>query len=89
MTGGTSAAAPIFASVVNLINEERIKVGKGPVGFVNPVLYANPEVLNDITNGSNPGCGTDGFSASKGWDPLTGLGTPNYMKMLDLFMGLP
>jgi tripeptidyl-peptidase-1 len=89
LTGGTSAAAPIFASVVNLINEERIKVGKGPVGFVNPVLYANSGVLNDITNGSNPGCGTNGFDASKGWDPLTGLGTPDYPRMLDLFMSLP
>ncbi|KAL5374438.1 hypothetical protein DPSP01_011967 [Paraphaeosphaeria sporulosa] len=89
MTGGTSAAAPIFASVVNIINEERIKVGKGPVGFINPVLYANPEVLNDIKNGSNPGCGTNGFDASKGWDPLTGLGTPDYPRMLDLFLSLP
>ncbi|KAL5409468.1 hypothetical protein PMIN03_005912 [Paraphaeosphaeria minitans] len=89
MTGGTSAAAPIFASVVNMINEERIKIGKGPVGFINPVLYASPEVLNDIKNGSNPGCGTNGFDASKGWDPLTGLGTPDYPRMLDLFMSLP
>ncbi|KAL1595200.1 hypothetical protein SLS60_009888 [Paraconiothyrium brasiliense] len=89
LTGGTSASTPIFASVINLINEERIKAGKGPVGFVNPVLYAHPEVLNDITNGTNPGCGTDGFAASKGWDPATGLGTPNYPKMLDLFMSLP
>jgi tripeptidyl-peptidase-1 len=39
-------------------------------------------------NGSNPGCGTDGFYAVKGWDPVTGLGTPNYPKMLRLFMGL-
>lgn len=89
LTGGTSAATPIFASVINLINEERLKAGKGPVGFVNPVLYAHPEVLNDITNGTNPGCGTKGFSASKGWDPATGLGTPNYPRMLDLFMSLP
>jgi tripeptidyl-peptidase-1 len=59
------------------------------VGFVNPVLYANPDILNDITKGSNPGCGTDGFSAVTGWDPATGLGTPNYPKMLKLFMSLP
>lgn len=89
MTGGTSAAAPIFASVVNLINEERIKAGKGPVGFMNPVLNANPGVLNDIKNGSNLGCDINGFEASKGWDPVTGLGTPDYPRMLDLFMSLP
>lgn len=38
--------------------------------------------------GSNPGCGEAGFSCAKGWDPVTGLGTPNYPAMLDLFMGL-
>lgn len=82
-------SAPIFASLLNRIVDERIKVGKGPLGFVNPVLYENPQVLNDITNGTNPGCGTNGFSAAKGWDPVTGLGTPNYPKMLDLWLSLP
>jgi tripeptidyl-peptidase-1 len=86
---GTSASAPTFASIINRINEERIKVGKGSVGFVNPTLYKNPGVLNDITDGSNPGCGTQGFKAVKGWDPVTGLGTPNFGKMKDLFMSLP
>lgn len=65
--GGTSASAPIFASVINRINEERIAVGKGPVGFINPTLYAHPEALNDITNGTNLGCGDGGFPAVKGW----------------------
>ena len=50
-SGGTSASTPIFASVVNRIIEERIAKGKGPIGFLNPTLYAHPEVLNDITNG--------------------------------------
>jgi tripeptidyl-peptidase-1 len=87
--GGTSAATPIFASIVNLINEERIAAGKSPVGFINPVLYQNPGVLNDITNGTNPGCGVNGFPAVVGWDPSSGLGTPNYPKMLQLFLSLP
>lgn len=87
--GGTSASSPIFASLVNRIVEERLKIGKGPLGFINPVLYQHPEVLNDIKNGSNPGCGTNGFDAVEGWDPVTGLGTPNYEKMLDLFLSLP
>ena len=89
LSGGTSASTPIFASIVNRINEERLKKGKKPVGFMNPTLYQHPEVLNDITNGTNPGCWTDGFSAVKGWDPVTGLGTPNYPKMLDLYLRLP
>ena len=45
--------------------------GKGPVGFVNPTLYMFPHVLTDITNGTNVGCGTEGFSAIKGWVFLT------------------
>lgn len=71
------------------INEQRYIVGKGPVGFVPPVLYANPWALNDITNGTNVGCGSQGFHAAKGWDPATGLGTPNYPRMLELFLSLP
>ncbi|KAI6361932.1 hypothetical protein MCOR25_006355 [Pyricularia grisea] len=86
---GTSASTPVFGSILTLINEKRIAAGKSPVGFVNPVLYNHPEVLNDITNGKNPGCGTDGFSAVSGWDPVTGLGTPNYKQMLQVFMDLP
>ena len=38
---GTSLSSPLFASVLTLINEERTAVGKGPVGFVNAVLYAS------------------------------------------------
>lgn len=46
-------------------------------------------LLTDIKNGSNPGCGSSGFKAVPGWDPITGLGTPNYPKLLALFMSLP
>lgn len=89
LIGGTSAAAPVFAAILNRINEERLAAGKKTIGFVNPTLYANPQVLHDITNGSNPGCNTQGFAVSQGWDPVTGLGTPNYPAMLSLFMSLP
>jgi len=86
---GTSASTPTFASLINLINEKRIAAKKSPVGFLNPALYANPQVLNDVTTGGNQGCGTAGFESTTGWDPVTGLGTPNFPAMLDLFMGLP
>lgn len=89
LIGGTSAAAPVFGAILNRINEERIAVGKSTVGFVNPTLYANPTVLHDITVGNNSGCNTPGFYAAPGWDPVTGLGTPNYPAMLKLFMSLP
>ena len=36
---GTSLAAPIWASILTLINEQRTAAGKGPVGFINPTLY--------------------------------------------------
>lgn len=85
LIGGTSASAPVWASLLTRINDERLKAGKGTVGFVNPTLYKNPSAMHDITVGSNPGCGTNGFSASKGWDPVTGLGTPNYPALLKVF----
>ncbi|CAK7264281.1 hypothetical protein SEPCBS119000_000908 [Sporothrix epigloea] len=84
--GGTSLAAPVWGAVLTLINEHRLANGFRTLGFVTPALYAYPEILNDVTVGSNPGCGTPGFSAAKGWDPVSGLGTPNFPKMLDLFM---
>ncbi|KAH6676397.1 putative alkaline serine protease AorO [Halenospora varia] len=88
LIGGTSASAPAFGAILTRINEEKIAAGKPTVGFVNPVLYAHPEVLHDITTGTNAGCGTKGFSAATGWDPVTGLGTPNYPAMLKLFLSL-
>jgi tripeptidyl-peptidase-1 len=86
---GTSAATPTFGAVISLVNSARLDVGLNPVGFINPALYANPSMPNDITSRGNPGCGTDGFSAVDGWDPVTGLGAPNYPKMLDYFLNLP
>lgn len=86
---GTSASTPTVASVFVLINQARLDAGKSPIGFVNPVLYANPQALNDVISGSNPGCGTQGFSAKAGWDPITGLGTPNFPKLLATFLALP
>ncbi|EOO00369.1 putative alkaline serine protease protein [Phaeoacremonium minimum UCRPA7] len=89
LVGGTSLAAPVWAAIITRINEERLAANKSTVGFINPTLYANPQVLNDITVGSNPACGSTGFLAAPGWDPVTGLGSPNYPKLLNLFMGLP
>ncbi|KUJ11542.1 subtilisin-like protein [Mollisia scopiformis] len=86
---GSSLASPLFASVITLLNQERATAGKGPIGFINPTLYRNDDVLNDITAGTNFGCGTQGFHAVEGWDPATGLGTPNYPKMKALFLSLP
>ncbi|KAI0975171.1 peptidase S8/S53 domain-containing protein [Xylaria arbuscula] len=86
---GTSAAAPTFGAIITLINGERIKAGKGPVGFLNEVFYAHPEVFEDITEGHQSGCGTEGFQAVDGWDPASGLGAPNFAKLKEVLMGLP
>ena len=69
---GTSAAAPAFASVVALLNDRRLARGLPPLGFVNPLLYgaAEAQAFSDVTQGNNPGCGTDGFEAGVGWDPV-------------------
>lgn len=81
---GTSCSSPIFASVISLLNDRLIAAGKAPLGFLNPFLYSatGAAALTDVTTGSNPGCNTNGFPAVKGWDPVTGLGTPNFAKLL-------
>ncbi|WPG97989.1 Hypothetical protein R9X50_00077200 [Acrodontium crateriforme] len=86
---GTSASAPTFGSILTLINEARYDLGKSSIGFINPVAYAHPYIWNDVTQGGNQGCGTAGFSSSPGWDPVTGLGTPNFPKLLALYLSLP
>ncbi|KXS94667.1 hypothetical protein AC578_4884 [Pseudocercospora eumusae] len=89
VSGGTSAAAPLFAAIISRINDERLLCGKRPIGFLNQIIYQHPEVFNDITEGSNPGCRTAGFQAAKGWDPVSGLGSPNFPKLRSLLVGLP
>jgi tripeptidyl-peptidase I len=79
---GTSCSAPIFAGVVALINNELLSKGMPTLGFLNPWMYANPDMFTDVLSGSNPYEKCDGFEATEGWDPVTGLGTPIYPKML-------
>ncbi|KAE9580107.1 hypothetical protein CGMCC3_g3869 [Colletotrichum fructicola] len=88
---GTSASAPVFASMVALINNARQAVGTSPVGFINPFLYGvGKKALRDVKTGWNSGCGvTQAFAASDGWDPVTGLGTPDFSRLLELYMNLP
>ena len=78
---GTSCSAPIFAGIVASLNDELMKAGNAPLGFLNPWLYANPQMFTDITEGSNPYEKCAGFFAAPGWDPVTGLGTPLYTPM--------
>jgi len=81
---GTSCSAPTFAAVVSLLNDIRLAKGAPSLGFLNPWLYqiaqTYPNAFYDVTVGDNQFgcCGFFGFSCAPGWDPVTGLGTPNF-----------
>ena len=88
---GTSASAPVVAAMISLANVARRTAGKSALGFINPWLYNNSAVASDITVGRNNCCAgmvysevccPDGYSAAKGWDPLTGLGSLNFKRFL-------
>jgi len=74
VVGGTSAVAPLWGGLIALMNQH---LGK-PLGFMNASLYtlpgypSNPGPIHDITSGSN-----GAYDAGSGWDPCTGLGTPD------------
>ncbi|CAF3716340.1 unnamed protein product [Adineta steineri] len=80
-TSGTSAAAPIFAAIIALLNDYQVRHGRKRLGFLNPLLYQYAsDIFHDITTGYNVGCNTTGFHAGIGWDPVTGLGRPSFIR---------
>lgn len=76
--GGTSFAAPMWAGYVALTNEQLANSGKPTLGFINPYLYAfgvsssYDTDFHDITSGKS-----GSYSAVKGYDLVTGWGSPN------------
>lgn len=99
--GGTSASAPLFAGMMALILDARLQAGLPPLGPINPLLYKlaanSPDVFNDMIVGDNRctgvygasksyTCCPYGFNATKGWDPVTGLGSVNFDKLKAAFM---
>jgi kumamolisin len=88
VAGGTSAVAPLYAALIAL---ETQQLG-APLGFINPLLYANPAsgTFNDITQGSNDTTGNlGGYPAGTGWDACTGLGSPDGAKMFNALQSQP
>jgi len=76
VVGGTSAVAPLWAALVALVNQQ---TGRN-AGFLNPALYGGGEAnFNDITSGTN-----GSYKAAAGWDPCTGLGSPDGQKIATL-----
>jgi len=87
---GTSASAPVVAAVVSMLNNERLNMGKETLGFINPILYRHRHAMNDVVTGGMGGCGVaEAYRAVEGWDPVTGLGSLDYDRWRDVFLGLP
>jgi kumamolisin len=78
VVGGTSAATPIWAGLMGLVNQARLAAGKSTLGLLSPRLYRpKPEAaFRDITVGNN------GYSAEVGYDLVTGWGAPRMNVML-------
>jgi subtilase family serine protease len=89
-SGGTSASAPLWAGLVALADQY---AGR-QLGFVNPAIYrigrsaSYHEAFHDITTGNNtpafPGRTINGYTATPGWDPVTGWGSPNAQALIPL-----
>jgi len=84
--GGTSLSCPQFAGLVAIADQ----VNGGGLGLINPALYkigADPSRyandFYDITTGNNTADpAVPGYPATTGWDPITGLGTPNAANLI-------
>ena len=85
--GGTSFAAPLWAGYLALVNQQRAANGSSALGFINPTLYtigtgsSYDANFHDITSGSN------GYSATVGYDLATGWGSPNGTTLLNTLAG--
>jgi subtilase family serine protease len=84
--GGTSLSCPQWAGLVAIADQ----INGGGLGLINPALYtigADParyaNDFYDVTTGNNTADpNVPGYPATPGWDPVTGLGTPNAARLL-------
>jgi kumamolisin len=88
--GGTSAASPLVASLLTIINANRAAAGQPRVGYITPVLYqasgnggatAGSIGCTDVVSGNNDTAAAGGYSASPGYDAASGWGIPNGMAL--------
>jgi len=85
LVSGTSCATPVFAGIIALLNDYLIQNGKPTLGFLNPWLYSTAgNAFVDVTDDYNEGCSPIGWHAAEGWDPVTGLGYPDYGSLKEL-----
>jgi subtilase family serine protease len=86
--GGTSYAAPQWAGLIAMANQQAVASGASTLGFLNPALYligtgsAFDADFHDITSGSN-----GKFTAVTGYDLVTGWGSPNAVNLIDDLTG--
>ena len=85
VVGGTSAASPQWAGLIAMADQ----MAGHDLGFINPALYtiANQPAqyaadFYDVTTGCNQTSSIPGYCSSKGWDAVTGLGTPNAANLI-------
>jgi subtilase family serine protease len=85
VVGGTSSGSPQWAGLIAIADQ----MAGRDVGYINPALYqiaSNPaQYANDffdVTVGNNQTTSIPGYSASSGWDAVTGLGSPNVANLL-------
>ncbi|KAF2813830.1 subtilisin-like protein [Mytilinidion resinicola] len=72
LSGGTSAAAPVTASIIALLNDARLRAGKPALGFLNPFIYAyGYKAFTDITLGQSDGCNGNDTQTE---EPIPGAG---------------
>jgi kumamolisin len=86
--GGTSFAAPQWASFTALANERSVAGGGTTLGFLNPALYTlglgstYDTDFHDITTGNN-----GGYNAVTGYDLVTGWGSPKGPYLINALVG--
>jgi hypothetical protein len=90
--GSTGASASAMTAIVALLNQNQLGQEKPQLGFLNPMLYSihefEPGAFIDVVHGNNrcsrtpKKCCHIGFDAAKGWDPVSGLGTPHVGTLL-------
>ncbi|PWU16345.1 MAG: hypothetical protein C5B50_13770 [Verrucomicrobia bacterium] len=90
--GGTSAAAPLWAGFMALVNQQAAANGRSAIGNLNTVLYGigrgsnnYATIFHDITTGNNFNTASPtNFPAVAGYDLATGWGTPNGSNMINV-----
>jgi len=91
--GGTSAAAPLWAGFIALVNQNLAANGQSTVGFINPIIYSIGnsarytsdfhDIASGVGNNNIWSRSVSNFSAISGYDLCTGWGSPNGQNLIN------